>query len=116
MIQLLSARTENCQDRFGGLHRNGALLNDNLGLVRNLRNHPGDRLDEAHIGGAPRADPKGLRGRVDTDKDNVGASDRILNSRREEQVPATRGFDDLVQSGFIDREVAGIPGVNSSAD
>ena len=113
MVQLLSTCTENCQDRFGGFHRNGALLDDDLGLVRDVRNHPGDRLDETHIGGASRPDTKGLGRRVDADKDNIGASDGILNSRREEQVTATSGFDDLVQSGLIDRKVVGIPGVNS---
>ena len=98
VIELLSARTQDRQDRFRGFHRNGALLNDDLWLIHHRRNHAGDGFDEAHIGGAPGANTKGLGRRVDTDKNNIRAPNGILHSGREKQIPASSGFYDLVQT------------------
>ena len=46
-----------------------------------------------------------LRGRVDTDEDKVGLLDALVDVRREEEVAAAAGPDDLLETGLVDREL-----------
>jgi hypothetical protein len=113
VIELLSAGAKDGENRFRGLHRNCALLHDDLRPVRHVRNHPGHCLDEPHIGRPPGAHTEGFCRRIDADKNNVRPTHRIMHPGREEQISTTSGFYDIVQAGFIHRKVSGIPGVNS---
>ncbi len=112
MIQLLAAGAENRENRFRGLHRDRALLHDDFGLISHVGDHPGDRLDETNIGGASGTHTKRLGGGVDTDENDIGATYRVMDAGGEEQIPAARRFDDVVQARLVDGKFVGIPGVN----
>ena len=52
-----------------------------------------------------RADARLLRRGVDADEDKVGLLDALVDVRREEEVAAAAGPDDLLETGLVDREL-----------
>jgi len=61
------------------------------------------------VGGHAGTGAEALRGRIDADEDDIVFPDAPGYVRIEEEIPAARLLDDLIQSGFIDRKGRRVP-------
>ncbi len=81
------------QDPFHGergLHRQGALLDDDLGGFRKLKDLPGGLFPVLEIGGHPGPEPEGFGRRVHADEDDVVLPDPRFDIRAEEEISPAR--------------------------
>lgn len=67
------------------------------------------------VSGETSTDTALLGGGVDTDEDEIGLLDTLIDISGEEEVATTRLADDILEAGFVDRklEVGAVPGVDT---
>lgn len=106
---VLGVGPEDGEHCLGGLHGNGALLDDDLGADGLLGDHAGCSLDVLQIGGASGTDSVGLGRGPDADEDDVGFADGLADVGGEEEVLPPGGFDNLLQAGLVNGKGVGIP-------
>ena len=107
---VLGVGPEDGEHGLGGLHRNGALLDDDLGANGLLGDHAGSSLDVLEIGGASGTDSIGLGRGADADEDDVGFADGLANVGGEEEVLPAGRFYDLLEAGLVNGKGVGVPG------
>ncbi len=91
----------------------GALFDHDLGGFRKFQNLAGGLFPVLEIGGHPGAEAEGLGRRVHADKDDIIFPDSPFDVRAEEEVPAARRLDKLIQTGLVNGEIVGVPGRDS---
>jgi hypothetical protein len=103
------------QDPFHGecgLHRQGALFDDDLGRFRELKDLSGGFFPVLKIGGHAGPETEGFGRCVHADEDDVVLPDTCFDIGAEEEIPSACCPDEAIQIGFEDGEIVGIPGRN----
>ena len=104
---------EHLLDGLGGAHGHGRLLDDDLGGLRNGRDHARGALPVRQVGRPAGAHAARLRGRVDRHEHDVCLAHVLVRVGREEQVSAAAGLHYLLEPRLVDRERVRVPGVDA---
>ena len=108
-ITVARVGTQNGQNGFRRFHRNRALFDNDLRPLGHAGDHAGGAFDETQVRGAPRPDAVGFGRRADADENYFPVADGALDIRFEVQVASACFAHDIVEAGFVDRQVVGIP-------
>ena len=95
------------------LHRNRALLHDNLWLLGNLRNLSRCGLNKFQIRRSPLPDPKRLCRCVNGDENQISFDYCRVRVGGEEEVFPAKFFNNFLEAWFVYRESVRVPGIDT---